>query len=94
MRGDIPEVAFRLLTALPVTTHESRPLRATEKVSRQLHHYRERRRLAMEAGYSRKARAVIIGGKTYATKKEVMQKLKISSATFYEWIATGRAKRG
>ena len=94
MRGDIPEVALRLASTLTVRTHEQRQ---RAPMSKQLRHYHENKRLANQVGggdHSRRPRAVTIDGTRYANKKAALCALKIGSSTFYEWIASGRAKRG
>ena len=94
MRGDIPAVALRLASTLGARTHEQRRV---APMSKQLRHYHENKRRANQVGggdHSRRPRRVTIDGTVYANKKAALIALKIGSGTFYEWIATGRAKRG
>ena len=77
MRGDIPEVAFRLLTALPVRTHERKP-------------YVREASLAAGNPYGR--RAVIVNGVRYETCREARTKLAIGYDSFYRMLNRGEAR--
>lgn len=77
MRGDIPEAAFRLLTKLPVRTHEKPVV--------------ERKESTIAGGY-RPARAIMIDGREYRSMNAACRALSIHVSQVSRMLKCGEAQ--
>lgn len=89
------EAHLRLLAQLPVRTHESRPYQ--EPVVRKTAQPRNKRGSWYTPRGSKKnkpgvARAVRVNGKIYASITQAKYSLRVSPATLYNMIDTGKAE--
>ena len=98
MKGDLPAVALRLSSALPVRTH-LRPVPVNEKVGLKLGQHpkhKQGKRAYHEASNrgrgGHNAIAIIIAGKRYPSIKLAARALKIGNTRIYGLIDTGAAR--
>ena len=87
MRDDIPSAAFRLLTALPVRTHEREEPR--HKEGPQHRGYVKR---APKSGPAGICRPVRVGRRVFKSITEAKVKLRVSPQTLYAMLDDGRAE--
>jgi len=87
LKGDLPEPAFRLLTALPVTTHERDEPR--HKEGPQHRGYVKR---APGSGPASICRPVRVGRRVFKSITEAKVKLRVSPQTLYAMLDDGRAR--
>ena len=99
MKGDLPAVALRLSSALPVRTH-LRPVPVNKKVGLkpgQHQKHKQGKRAYHEASNrgrgGHNAIAIIIAGKRYPSIKLAARALKIGNTRIYGLIDSGEARR-
>ena len=91
MKGDIPEVALRLLQALPVRTHERKDPVPVQRLYTQA--YEKRKRVVTGKGRGgNNAKTIRIDVVTYKTIAEARRVLKIGNYSMQLMLANGRAE--
>lgn len=99
MTGDIPPAALRLLSQLPVRTHERR-LAPTETrggdttgLGRAMPKRAHKRTVSGTGRGGQNRRSVVVRGKHYASIREAVRKLGISNSTIYTMIGEPRIRK-
>lgn len=84
MKNDMPEAAFRLLSTLPVRTHEQDP----PPVQRRKY----RPRIVTGAGRGGNNRyRIIFRGREYQSLAEALKLLKVGKPKLFQWVEEGKA---